>query len=132
MKLGSVLEVAENIGVLEVSFCEVEARRDLNKNLSNVRNESILSQCIIDDNHLINFLCILKLFPIAGVSQSHSRSLQSSDVGNKRNCSSSSRKRTHMEAKPCINVFYHRYIISTLIDVTQFAKQVILGDDDIV
>lgn len=132
MELGCVLEVAENVGVLEVAFGEVETRRDLDKDLSNVRNESILSQCVVDDDHLIGFLCILKLLPIAGISQGHSRSLQSSYVSNERNRSSSSGKRTHMEAKPRIDIFNHRYIISTLIDVPQFAKQVILGDDDIV
>ena len=132
MEFCRVLEVAENVGVLEVSFGEVEARRYLDKDLSNVRNESILGKGVIDDNHLIGFLCILKLFSIAGVSQGYSRSLESSHVGNVRNRSSSSGKWAHMEPKSSIGVFYHRDIISGLIYVAQVAKQVILGDRYIV
>lgn len=90
MKLGRILEVAENVRVLKVSFGEVEARRELNKDLSNIRNESILCKSIINDNHLIGFLCVLKLLPIAGISQGHSSSLQGSYVGDERNRSSSS------------------------------------------
>lgn len=78
VELGHVFEVAENIRVLKVSFGEVETRRDLHKGLSNVRNESILCQCIINDYHFIVFLCVLKLLSIAGVSQGHSRGLQCS------------------------------------------------------
>lgn len=132
MEFGRVLEITEDVWVLEISLSEVESWRYLNKDLCDFRNESVLCESVIYDDHFISFLGIVELFPITGISQGNCCCFESPNVGDEGNRASSSGKRTHMESEPSIAFLYLRDVISTLINVAKSAKQIIFGNDHIV